>query len=149
MGFSPLGLAVSLAVFAPNLILAWFPPRTPLPAAKVPRALGWLERAGQVLCLVVPAITPAGVVVWWWAPFAMACLGVYYGLWARYLATGRSGDMLYRPLWRIPVPMAVLPVAVFLAAAGWLSNIWIAVAAMVLAAGHIPVAVIVARVVLR
>jgi hypothetical protein len=53
--------------------------------------------------------------------------------------------LLYRPLWRVPVPMAILPAAVFLAAAAWLSNPWIAIAALILAAGHIPVSVITAR----
>jgi hypothetical protein len=34
--------------------------------------------------------------------------------------------------------MAVFPVLAFLAAAGWLDNPWLAGAAIILAAGHIP-----------
>ena len=145
MGFSPLGLLVGLAVLAPNLLLLRFPPRTAIPAVRVPGVLTAFERAGQALCLVVPAITEPGVIVWWWAAPLLAALAGYWALWARYLATGRAGAALYRPAWRLPVPMAVLPVVVFLCAAAWLSNWWIALAALVLAVGHIPASAMIAR----
>lgn len=145
MGFSPFGLVVSLAVLAPNLLMVAFPPRDPSPEVRVPPALTWLERAGQALCLVVPVITAAGELRWWWAAPATLALVGYYALWGRYLATGRTFGALYRRLWRVPVPMAILPVIVFLATAAWLSNVWIAVAAVVLAAGHIPSSLIVSR----
>lgn len=145
MGFSPLGLIVSVAVLAPNLLLLRFPPRPGYPRVAVPWPLTWLERGGQALCLVVPAITAPGRVEWAWAVVASGCLAAYYALWTRYLVTGRSVAALYRGSWRLPVPMAVLPVLVFLAAAAWLSNPWIAVAALALAAGHIPASALIAR----
>lgn len=145
MGFSPLGFIVAIAVLAPNLSMLRFSPRPPLPRVHLPRPLGWLERVGQALCLVVPAITEPGATVWGWAIAALAALAAYYALWGRYLAGGRSAAALYQRLWVLPVPMAVLPVAVFLATAAWLSNGWIALAAVILAAGHIPAAVIMGR----
>ncbi|WKU03792.1 hypothetical protein [Micromonospora sp. HUAS LYJ1] len=51
MEFSTLGLIIGLAVLAPNLLLVLFPPRTPPPAAYVPRLLGWIGRGGQTLCV--------------------------------------------------------------------------------------------------
>lgn len=89
MGFSPLGLMVSLGVLAPNLLLAWLPLRAPLPSVRVPAPLRWLERAGQALCMVVPAITTPGNVVWWWVLPVVGGLACYYVLWGRYLADGR------------------------------------------------------------
>ena len=145
MGFSPLGLIVGFAVLAPNLLLVLFPPRTPPPVAHVPLPLAWLERAGQALCLIVPAITQPGEVARWWAIPVFAGLAGYYALWARYLLTGRTGATLYRTWWVVPVPMAILPVVVFLSTAAWLSNPWIALAAAILAAGHIPASAIIAR----
>jgi hypothetical protein len=145
VGFSPLGLIVSIAVLAPNLLMIWFAPRQPYAAVRVPVFLTVLERAGQALCLVVPAITEPGATVWWWViPAGIALLG-YYALWVRYLVGGRAIELLYSPVLGIPVPMAILPVVVFLSAAGWLWNPWLLIAAVVLAAGHIPGSVITAR----
>jgi len=140
VGFSPIGLIISLAVLVPNLLLLMFPPRTPIPRAEVARPLTWLERGGQALCLVVPAMTLPGTAVHWWAAPTLGCLVLYYALWGRYVVTGRSVAALYRPLWRVPVPMAIVPVLVFLGAAAWLSNVWIAAAALIFAIGHLPTA---------
>ena len=145
MGFSLLGLLVSIVVLAPNLLLLWFPPRGPNVVARVPRLLEGGERAGQALCLVVPAITLPGAIVWGWVLPAAVALAAYYALWGRYLVAGREQSLLYASLWRVPVPMAVMPVLVFLGAAAWVSNPWIAVAAVVLAIGHIPVALLTRR----
>ncbi|MFJ3473323.1 hypothetical protein ACIPJ1_10345 [Microbacterium maritypicum] len=145
MGFSPLGLIVSIVVLAPNLLLLWFPPRGRNVVVRVPRPLEGVERAGQALCLVVPAITVPGAIIWWWVLPAAVALATYDVLWCRYLVEGREQTLLYASLWRVPVPMAVMPVVVFLCAAGWLSNPWIALAAVVLAAGHIPVALLTRR----
>jgi hypothetical protein len=144
VGFSLFGLIVSIVVLAPNLLLLWFPPRGRNIVAQVPQPLGWVERAGQALCLVVPAITQPGAIVWWWVAPAAVALATYYGLWGRYLG-GREQALLYASLWRVPVPMAVTPVVVFLSAAAWLGNPWIALAAVILAAGHIPVALLTRR----
>lgn len=145
MGFSGYGLAVGLAVLAPNLLLIRRPPVPPLPAVRVPLALTWLERAGQAACLVVPAITAPGMLTAGWVIPLVVALVAYYALWARYLLTDRSPAALYGPLWTAPVPMAILPVIVFFSAAAWLGNPWIAASAAALAAGHIPAALIIAR----
>jgi hypothetical protein len=145
VGFSPWGLVIALAVLAPNLLLLRFPPRDGLPSARVPTVLVWVERVGQALCLVVPVITEPRVPRWWWTLLVAAALAGYYVLWGRYLFGGRRSAELYGPVWQVPVPMAILPVLVFLATAGWLGNVWIAVSALVLATGHIPASVIRAR----
>lgn len=137
MGFSALGLAVSLAVLLPNLLLLVLPPRAPLPDARIPALLQGTERLGQALCLTVPAITVAGQVSpVWILPLLTAVIG-YWLLWVRY-AVQRTPQALFGPVWRVPVPMAVLPVAAFLCAALLLGNPWIGAAALVLGCGHIP-----------
>lgn len=145
MGFSVLGLALSLAIFAPSLSLIWFPPRPALPAGAVPRPVTALERAGQALCVTVPALTVGTSVNGWWLPLVAALVVAYWALWVRYLVTGRRLAALFGPVWGVPVPLALLPVAAFLAGAPWLENPWVAIAASVLAAGHIPSSLITAR----
>lgn len=145
MGFSPIGLIVSVAVLAPNLLLLWWPPRPSLPRVGLPWPIAWLERAGQALCLVVPSITAFATISWWWTLPAAAAIVGYYVLWGRYLRLGRSGVQLYDRAWGVPVPMALLPVIAFAATSVALSNGWIALAAGVLAAGHIPASLVMAR----
>ncbi|NUJ87178.1 hypothetical protein HOW07_04050 [Plantibacter sp. MCCC 1A11337] len=139
MGFSLWGLVVGLAVLAPNLLLLRFSPTVPIPTTRAPHPLIWLERAGQASCLAVPPITAPGFLIWGWTIPALVALAGYYALWGRYLLGGRDGTLLYQRWWWVPIPMAVFPVVVFFCAAAWLSNPWIAVAAAVLAAGHLPV----------
>jgi hypothetical protein len=145
VGFSTWGLVTSVAVLAPNLLLVRFPPRDGYASARVPMLVTWVERAGQALCVVVPAITEPGPLRWWWALPAVVGLLGYYSLWARYLATGRQSAALYGPVGGVPAPMAILPVVVFLAAGLWLSNGWVVGSAVVLAAGHIPASLMIAR----
>lgn len=145
MGFSLFGLIIAVAVLAPNFLLLVFSPHGEMATPTLPVLLTWVERAGQALCLVVPVITAAGDLYWWWLlPVALA-LGGYYALWGRYLLQGRSFADLYLPLCKVPAPMAILPVMVFFFAAAWLSNPWAAGAAVVLAAGHIPASLLIAR----
>jgi len=145
MGFSGLGLALGLAVFAPNLLLLWFPPRPPMGDVRVPGIFVVLERAGQALCVTVPAITVGASVHWWWLIPVAVFVFAYWALWVRFLRAGRPLQALLGPVRGVPVPMALLPVLAFLAGAVWLGNPWLAIAAVVLAAGHIPTSVITAR----
>mgnify|MGYP003677459720 CR=1 FL=1 len=145
MGFSLAGAAVSLAILAPDALLIFFRPVDTAPPIRSPRLLTWLERGGQALCLVAPALTGQDPGDPWWLAAVIACIAVYISLWARYLATGRRFATLYAPLGPIPVPMAVFPIAAFLLAAAWLGSGWSALAAVILAAGHIPLALASAR----
>ena len=145
MGFSALGLALSLVIFVPSLLLLRFPPRPGLPTGVVPRALEMLERAGQALCVTVPAITVGSSVRWWWLVPVVVFVAAYWILWGRFFVTGRPLSSLFGPVWGVPVPMALLPVAAFLAGAVWLANPWVALSAAVLAAGHIPSSLIMRR----
>lgn len=145
VGFSPCGLLVVLAVFAPNLLMVWLPPRTPMPRVATPLWVGVLERAGQALCLLVPVVTLPGQLAWWWALPVIVGLVGYYALWVQYFLTGRMIAALYRQVWGMPVPMAVLPVLVFFAAACWLRNPWLAASATILAVGHVHASMRIAR----
>lgn len=149
MEFSPYGLAFSLILLAPSLLLLWWPPRRPIPRVRVAWLLTTVERLGQPLSLVLP---PFSAVT---APLtpAQAVLGVvtgvlllgYGSLWARYLSKGREPELLYGRWGGVPVPLAVLPVLAVAACAGWLESPWILAAAAILAAGHLPISLRIAR----
>lgn len=136
---------VVLVMLAPSLALWAWPPRTPMPSGRVPRALTWLENAGQALCVVVAAFAVPGEIVAVWAIPTIVTIAGYYALWARYLVDGRAAATLYARWCIVPVPMAIVPVLAFLSAAAWLSSPWLAASALILAAGHVPASVLRAR----
>lgn len=145
MGFSVLGLVVSLAIFAPSLLLVVFPARPRLESFPTPLVLQVFERVGQVLCVTVPAATAPGGVVWWAVVPTALAVAVYWALWGRYLLSGCARSTLFDAVRGVPVPMALAPVLALFAAAVWLQNPWIAASAGILAIGHIPTSVIAAR----
>ena len=135
MGFSLLGLLTGLAILAPNLLLAVFPPRGGIPRlGSAGPVFTALERAGQVGCLALLAATPAAPTLWL-IPVALS-IAAYWTLWARYLR-GRDFALLYAPWARIPIPMAVFPVLAFAAAALNAWSPWPAIAVAALAVGHL------------
>lgn len=140
MGFSLAGLLIAVAILAPNVLLAVFPPREGV-ASIVPAGAEFtvLERIGQVGCIALLCILPANFTrppdAWLW--LAAACVAAYYALWIRYLARGRSLRLLFAPVLRVPVPMALLPVAAFALVAVWGQSVWLALAVAALAVGHI------------
>ncbi len=138
MTFSVAGAVLSLAILAPNLTLLIWPPRHPSPNQPSPHwALTGLERAGQVFCLVLPALTATRSGINGWFVVTVIAVIVYYLLWVRYVTDGRNFNTLYRPLGPLPVPMAVFPVLAFGAGAGWLQSWPLALGTVILALGHI------------
>jgi len=145
-GFSLIGLAIALAVLAPNLLLPVFPPVGGIPRTKdagLPFTI--LERAGQVGCLALLAASGERFDHFSaWIPPLAICVGAYWALWARYVVRRRF-DQLYASLGAIPVPMAVFPVLAFGFAALWASSWWLGIAMVVLAIGHLTTSVAVRR----
>ena len=134
-------------VLLPNLAAVFFPPRKQLdksgrPDQKQMQVFTVLERIGQAACFVLPffyrlafSSVKGGIAL---AVLALA-LAVYYACWLRYLVLGRDEALFYRPLLGIPLPMAVMPVVYFMAAALLLGSSWLLLAAILLGVGHIQV----------
>ncbi|WP_149202189.1 hypothetical protein [Actinotalea subterranea] len=142
------GLVVVLTVLAPNVLLLGFPPRG-APTTPPRPGVMWVgaERVGQVACVgLLVASRPGWASGAGWAWAVGACVTAYLALWIRYLARGRAFALLYAPLGPLPVPMAVLPVVAFGLTALWVGSAWACLAVVVLAAGHLRTAVVVARV---
>ena len=141
LGFHPEGLALSAAILLPNLLFLAFPPKEqPAPQPGSNAMFAVLERVGQAACAVLPtlfgwqAAGAAGAV----ALAGMgAALALYWACWARYFARGRAFRLLSAPFLRIPLPMAVAPVAYFAFAALGMGSWWFAAAVAAFAAGHL------------
>jgi hypothetical protein len=64
---------------------------------------------------------------------------VYYVCWIRYFIKERDCALLFKPLWGIPIPMAVFPIVYMLFAAQILGSILLLLATLLLAIGHLPI----------
>jgi hypothetical protein len=144
MSLHPLSLLITAAVLVPNLLFLIFPPANAEkhgPAVD-PRLFTILERVGQVSCFLLPLFFPlsfAGpLVAAAWILMAVF-LGLYYAGWIRYLHGGRDYALLFTPMIGIPIPMAVCPVAIFFLASIVLGSICPAMAAVILAVGHLTI----------
>lgn len=140
MAFSWTGLVLILLILLPNAAFLLLPPRDiPEKKSSAHAIFVILERIGQAGCFVLPMFTELRLVLGVWPVLCLICLLVYYSLWLRYITKGRGYKWLFAPFLKIPVPMAVFPVAVFGFAAVWGQSVWLGLAAVVLAAGHITV----------
>ncbi len=144
--FSPVGLAVLLAVLAPTVLLSVAPPTTPWPAGRDRLAVAVAEHGGRVaVCLLLVLVPPApdhAVLAtrgWHDLPLGLATALLVANLvpWRRYLRGGRRLADLFRPWGPVPVPAAVLPVLALLAVATGTGDGLLAVAAVVFGAGHL------------
>ena len=151
MDFHIAGVIASVLILLPNLLYMAYPPEDmPLHNGKAPLWLTVVENIGRFTCLIYPiifgadtaiAIASGSIIVYLMAAFILA----YYILWARYFAHGRTFKLLFRPLFFIPVPMAVFPAAYFLILSLLLQSPMMATAAVVFAAGHIPISLMTYR----
>lgn len=151
ISFSLGGLLVLVAILAPSLLLAVRPPVEPWPASRSAGAMfDVAEHAGQVVvCVLLVLVEPAweDAELGWsggWArartallAVAAVCAVLNYVPWVRYLHGGRRLTDLFRPLWGLAVPSAVLPVGVLLCVAVVGSDWWLAAASAVFAVGHV------------
>ncbi len=138
-----MGWLIPLLVLLPNASMVWFPPADkPEAGSGVNRWLEALEWVGRTGVFVIPClyrihIQDASAVVSL-ALMALA-LVVYYLGWLRYVQQGRRYALLFAPLWGIPLPMALMPVIYFGAAAVLLRSWPLTVATLTFAIGHLAV----------
>ncbi|WP_339268624.1 hypothetical protein MKY19_03140 [Paenibacillus sp. FSL R5-0744] len=141
MGFSLLGTLMALILLVPSLLMIKFPPENvPSGLRDAGPIYTFLERAGQLGCIGILAMSQdnfqqvkLGVI----AVFIVLFIAIYYGLWVRYIVKGQQFKLLWDPLVFIPIPMAVLPVCAFGLAAIWGKSIWLSIAVVCLAIGHL------------
>jgi CDP-diglyceride synthetase len=100
----------------------------------------YLEHGGRVLYFVLIIFTAESGVPALTRPFfylAAVSLLIYYLLWSRYFLRGSDYRLLFEPVLRVPLPMAVFPVLSLLFAALWLQSIPSVIAGAAFAVGHL------------
>lgn len=142
MGFSITGTIIAAVMLLPNILYLFFPPAN-VPERKKDAGLFFtiLERIGQIALIVLLVVSHDsfdGRAFDVWAILMTVCIAFYYGLWLRYFLRGRQYRLLYRPLFALPVPIAMFPVFAFAFAGVWGNSLLLLAATAVFALGHIP-----------
>lgn len=137
------GWLFTLLILLPNVLMLLRPPQQVPGNLKTDKKLEALERAGQAGCFILPIFYQASLSAPWWQAaglgLAAAALLFYYAGWLRYLLQGQAFRLLFAPMCRVPIPLAVAPVIYFFAAGLFLAAWPLALAALLLAAGHLGV----------
>ena len=116
------------------------------------RGLGWTSRLPPSRVRWVQPVEWAGRAAVFILPFRLGAaasmlagevmlvaLAFYYTGWARYFTRGRTPELLYMPLFGMPLPLAVSPVVYFLAASAPMRSVPLAVAAVVFGVAHVAI----------
>ncbi|MGM1048104.1 MAG: hypothetical protein ACQEXX_18450 [Bacillota bacterium] len=141
LGFSYVGLIYLLMLFIPNII--WSKSR-PIDYDKTQetKILILFERVGQVCCTVSVLIFSdfnIGVFSAWslWLIASFLLMILYEICWIRYFTNEHTEENFYRSFYGIPVPLASLPVMVFLLLGIYGEVIWLILSAIIIGIGHI------------
>ncbi len=140
----PNGWIITVAVLVPNLLWMLWPP-THVPASgeessRRARAVTVVEWIGRIGVFVIPLLYPievSGLLEQVSAGILVGALGWYYAGWVRYFFGGREYRLLYAPLLRVPLPLAVSPVVYFAAGSIILHSVALAVATVVFGVAHL------------
>ncbi len=140
MGFSIIGLLIGISILIPNILFIIFPPKNvPEKLKDAGIIFTSLERIGEVGCLFILAISQdkyQNFNIDIWFVLMVICILIYYSLWIRYVAKGHEFSLAFKPLYFIPIPMAVFPVLAFAFASLWGKSIYLAFIVILLAIGH-------------
>ena len=144
MGFSFIGTLIGILILAPSILFfIKFPPKNiPVDSTNPGVIYTILERIGQIGCLTVLVMSKDNfhsVRVNAWMLLMLLCIIVYYSLWIRYVVKGQDYSWLWKPLLFIPIPLAIFPVCAYGFAALWGKSVWLGIAALTLAVGHLTV----------
>ncbi|WP_400243569.1 hypothetical protein AB3U99_20420 [Niallia sp. JL1B1071] len=139
---SPIGFVLAIGLLLPNILFIIFfsPKNIPSKTRSTPFIFIFLERIGQIGCLFLLSITTNPVkFIDVWLILSFLCLLLYYLLWIRYVRNDRDYRFLTKSFLFMPIPLALLPCCIFFAIAIWGHSIWLGIAAIIFAIGHLKV----------
>lgn len=134
------GALVPLVLMLPNVAWLVFFDMRAVPSVSVPPALSMAENASRVAVLALPFFHALDVKKQY-SPLAIAgmaiALTLYYAAWARFFLGGGSTELLSAPLWGIPGPLALAPVALLICSSYLMSSWWMFGASLSFGALHV------------
>ncbi|MHA2211205.1 MAG: hypothetical protein ACXABV_18770 [Candidatus Thorarchaeota archaeon] len=139
------GILIVAAILIPNLLWMVFPP-TSVPKddeqqeSQVKQIMTGFENLGRIGCFILPIFFEPAINGFFEIvalSIMVLSLAIYYTGWIRYFVGGREYKLLFQPLWKIPLPMAIAPIIYFFGAVVVLHSFVLLVAVILLAVGHL------------
>lgn len=143
MGFSWVGLVIAIILILPSIIFfTYFPPTDAIEIIETKKVYTIFERVGQIGSFMSLVISKDYLLlsnrnIWFY--FMLIGIIIYWILWIRYVIKGRETKYTLIPFLGIPIPLAVIPVCIFIFAALWGNCIWLGVFGIIFAIGHLKV----------
>ncbi len=134
------GALVPVVLMLPNVVWMVLFDMQAVPSVSVPTALSIAENASRVAVLALPFFYALDVKKPY-SPLAIAgmasALTLYYVAWARFFLGGGSTELFSAPLWGIPGPLALAPVALLICSSYLMSSWWMFGASLFFGALHV------------
>lgn len=117
-----INLLIPLVVLLPNLVYVFMKPKDESVRISFSPILTLAESIGQIGLCILPLFFVLHFNRVLGGLMALA-LALYYAGWLRYFLSRHTNKTLYKPLLGLPIPLAILPLLYFLAAA-LMFNVW-------------------------
>ena len=139
-----LSMVIPVAILIPNLLFLIKKP-TNVPQKKVEtsdKILNICEKMGQIGIFTVPLFYKIRItnienkIIFM---LMVLSLVIYYGVWLRYFVNGSNYVLLFKPIWIIPIPLAISPIVYMLFASRILNSNLLLIATILFGIGHIPI----------
>lgn len=140
-------IVIPLLILIPNMIFFALKPtnvsvvnnESNNTAEKILTAFEWLGRIGIFILPIFYKINTSSTQIKVFLLLMILSLGIYYACWRRFFVRNRDYSLLFKPLWLIPIPMAVSPILYMLFASFVLNSKLLLLSTVLLSIGHIPI----------
>lgn len=138
-------LIIPVVLLVPNMLFFILKPRNVLPKkenSNKEKVFTIFERIGQAGIFTLPIFYKINISSPQYKATLIAMvfsLLVYYGCWLRFFMKQRDYSLLFKPLWILPIPMAVLPILYMFLGSIILNSKLLLLATLLLSIGHLPI----------
>ena len=138
------GILIPFLILIPNILWMIFPTTDSGEVKKEPILLTIIENIGRIATLIIPVFYSIN----WQKKISVPVLVmmgitlmIYYVAWGRFFLNGRTSDYLSKPLFGIPLPLALAPILFFMLSAYILDSWWMFIASLIFGVAHIWISV--------
>ena len=139
------GILIPFLVLIPNILWMVLSTKGSDSITEEPILLTIIENIGRIATLILPLFYSIN----WQKKNSIPVLAImgialliYYVAWGRFFLNGRTSDLLSKPLFGIPLPLALAPVLFFIFSSYILDSWWMFAASVIFGTAHIWISIL-------